>query len=180
MKQLRVYSLLLLLIILPINAVMAKLSVNWVRTGVVLESDTEGEFGSTLDITVGLPGATLEPVSSLRVDNKRVLLQFAWKPNKRYQIRLGKTIVDAASPLKPVPYAVRTIELDSLLSLMENLRQPARPITVATALTFGQGTDTYKLAVATDKGHLAIFDAISGKVDWKTRISEGYVRHIAF
>ena len=176
MKQLRVYSLLLLLIILPINAVMAKLSVNWVRTGVVLESDTEGEFGSTLDITVGLQGATLEPVSSLRVDNKRVLLQFAWKPNKRYQIRLGMTIVDAASPLKPVPYAVRTIELDSLLSLMENLRQPAKP----TALTFGQGTDTYKLAVATDKGHLAIFDAISGKVDWKTRISEGYVRHIAF
>ena len=175
MKQLRAFSLLLLLIFLPINAVMAELNVNWVRTGVVLESETKGELGSKIEIAVGQESTTFKTVSSLSLDEKRVLLQFAWQPNKRYQIRLGKDIVDASSPLKPVPYLIRTIELDGLLSLMENLRQPAKP----TALTFGSGTDSHKLAVATDRGHLAIVDAISGEVDWKTRISEGYVRHIA-
>ncbi len=176
MKQLRAFSLLLLLIFLSINAVMAELNVNWVRTGVVLETKTKGELGSKIEIAVGQESTTFKTVSSLSLDEKRVLLQFAWQPNKRYQIRLGKDIVDATSPLKPVPYLIRTIELDGLLSLMENLRQPAKP----TALTFGSGTDSHKLAVATDRGHLAIVNAISGEVDWKTRISEGYVRHIAF
>ena len=59
---------------------------------------------------------------------------------------------------------------------MENLRQPAKP----TALAFGHGTNTIKLAVATDRGHIAILQPITGETLWKTRISEGYVRHVAF
>ena len=176
MKRIRFFCLLLLLTVSPISVVMAGLNVAWVRTGVVLESETVGELASEVEVAAGLQGAVFETVSSIQLDEKRVLLQFEWHPNKRYQFRYGKHIHDATSPLKPVPYLIQTIELDSLLSLMENLRQPAKP----TALTFGNGSDSHKIAVATDRGHFAIVNAISGKVDWKTRISEGYVRHITF
>ena len=181
MKQIRFFCLVILFTVLPISIAMAELNVTWVRTGVVLESASQirfgaGELGSKSEVAVGPQGAASETVPSIQLDEKRVHLQFTWHPNKRYQFRYGKNIHDATSPLKPVPYLIQTIELDSLLSLMENLRQPAKP----TALTFGSGSDSHQIAVATDRGHLAIVNAISGRVDWKTRISEGYVKHIAF
>ena len=149
MKHIRFFCLLLLLIALPISAVMAELNVVWVRTGVVLESKMKDELGSKFE--VGQQNTKFETVPSQKLDEKRVLLEFAWHPNKSYRFRSGKSITAAASPLKPVPYLIRTIELDGLLSLMENLRQPAKP----TAIAFGHGTGTDKLAVATDRGHLA-------------------------
>ena len=185
MKRIRFFCLFLLLTTLPITVVMAELNVAWVRTGVVLESASQIHFGavelgSEDEVAVGLLGAALKNVPSTQLDEKRVHLQIAWHPNKRYQFQYGKHIHDETSPLKPVPYLIQTIELDTLLSLMENLRQPALSLTVATALTFSNGSDSHKIAVATDRGHLAVINAISGKVDWKTRISEGYVKHIAF
>ena len=181
MKRIRFFCLFLLLTALPITVVMAELNVAWVRTGVVLESASQihfgaGELGSEDEVAVGMLGAALKNVPSTQLDEKRVHLQIAWHPNKRYQFHYGKHKHDETSPLKPVPYLIQTIELDTLLSLMENLRQPAKP----TALAFSYGSDSHKIAVATDRGHLAIVNAISGKVDWKTRISEGYVKHIAF
>ena len=173
MKRIRFFCLFLLLTALPITVVMAELNVTWVRTGVVLESET---VESEDKVAVGLLGAALKNVPSTQLDEKRVHLQIAWHPNKRYQFRYGKLMYDETSPLKPVPYLIQTIELDTLLSLMENLRQPAK----LTALIFSNGSDSHQIAVATDRGHLAIVNAISGKVDWKTRISEGYVKHIAF
>ena len=176
MKHIRFFCLLLLLIALPISAVMAELNVVWVRTGVVLESKTKGELGSKFEVAVGQQGTSFETVSPVKLDEKRVLLELAWHPNKSYRFRTGKSITEATSPLKPVPYLIRTVDLDGLLSLMENLQQPAKP----TAIAFGHGTGTHKLAVATDRGHLAILHPITGKTLWKTRISEGYVRHITF
>lgn len=176
MKQIRNFSLLLLLIALPIGVVMAEFDVAWVRTGVVLESETKGGIGSKIEVAVEEQNTTFENVSFQRLDEKRVLLKLTWHGNKSYQFRSGKSITEATSPLKPVPYLIRAVELDGLLSLMENLRQPAKP----TAIAFGHGTGTYKLAVATDRGHLAILHPITGETVWKTRISEGYVRHIAF
>ncbi len=185
MKRIRFFCLFLLLTALPMSVAMAELNVTWVRTGVVLESASQIHFGtdeleSGDKVAVGMLGAALKNVPSTQLDEKRVQLQFTWHPNKRYQFRYGKNIHDETSPLKPVPYLIQTIELDTLLSLMENLRQPALSLTVATALTFSNGSDSHKIAVATNRGHLAIVNAISGKVDWKTRISEGYVKHIAF
>ncbi len=176
MKLIRVFCLFVLFFILPIGSVMGELDVTWVRTGVVLEAETKGEIGSEIEVAVGEQRTTFENVSFQKLDEKRVLLKLAWHPNKGYRFRSGKDITDAVSPLKPVPYLIHTIELDGLLSLMENLRQPAKP----TAIAFGHGTGTDKLAVATDRGHLAILHPITGKTLWKTRISEGYVRHIAF
>ncbi|MDE0635916.1 MAG: PQQ-binding-like beta-propeller repeat protein [Candidatus Poribacteria bacterium] len=176
MKHIQFFCLVLLLIALPLSAVMAELNVVWVRTGVVLEAETKDELGLKAEVSAGQQGAGFETVPSLKLDEKRVLLQLAWHPNKSYRFRLGKSITEVASPLKPVPYLIRTIELDGLLSLMENLRQPAKP----TAIAVGHGTNVDKLAVATDRGHLAIVHPITGETVWKTRISEGYVRHIAF
>ena len=176
MKQIRIFCLLFLFFILPISVMMADLNVVWVRTGVVLESETKGELSEKIEVAIGQDTTRFKTVSSQKIDEKRVLLQFAWHPNKSYKFRLSQNTIKAISPLKPVPYLIRTIELDGLLSLMENLRQPAKP----TAVAFGYGTGTHKLAVATDRGHLAIIQPITGETVWKTRISEGYVRHIAF
>ena len=110
-----------------------------------------------------------------RLDANRVLFQFAWQPNQNYQFHLNDSETTATSPLKPEPYLIRTVELDGLLSLMENLRQPAKP----TALALGHG-NTPKLAIATDSGHLAVLQPLTGEILWKTRISEGYVKQMAF
>ncbi len=176
MKHLRIVSVLWLLIILPISMAMAELNVVWIRAGVVLEAETKDELGENFVVAIEQDTTTFKTVQSQKIDEKRVLLQFSWHPNKSYRIRSGNSITDVTSPLKPVPYLIRTIELDGLLSLLENLRQPAKP----TALAFGHGTNAIKLAVATDRGHIAILQPITGETLWKTRISEGYVRHVAF
>ncbi len=176
MKLTRIISLLFLLIILPISTVMAELNVIWVRSGVVLESGSNGKLNTKIEVTNQQDSTLFNEVPSLKIDEKRVLLQFSWHPNQAYRIRIEKSIIEATSPLKPVSYLIQTIELDGLLSLMENLRQPAKP----TSIAFGYGNGTQKLAVATDRGHIAILQPMTGKTVWKTRISEGYIRHIAF
>ena len=176
MKLIRIFNFLFLLIVLPINAVMAEVNVTWVRKGVVIETDIKNALGTKFEVAVGEQEKKNETVPFQKLDDKRVFLQFAWHPNTSYAIRSGKYLIEAFSSLKPTPYLIRTVELDGLLSLMENLRQPAKP----TAIAFGHETGTHKLAVATDRGHLAILQPITGKTLWKTRISEGYVRHIAF
>lgn len=180
MKRIQFFSLFCLLMILPISIVTADMGVTWVRTGVVLETQQKnGIEGEINDITISIKTANAFKVSTIqRLDAHRVLLQFAWQPNENYQFRLNDTETTATSPLKPEPYLIRTVELDGLLSLMENLRQPAKP--TAIALGAGDTPNTEKLAVATDSGHLAILQPITGKTLWKTRISEGYVRRVAF
>lgn len=172
----RIYCFLLLLFILPCTTVIAELNVVWVRTGVVLEAETKEELNSKIEVATGKNTTSFNTVPIQSIDEKRVLLRYSWHPNEDYRFRIGKTVLDVTSPLKPVSYLIRTIELDGLLSLMENLRQPAKP----TSIAFGNGTEATKLAVATDRGHLVIINPLTGKTVWKTRISEGYIRHIGF
>ena len=181
MKRIQFLSLLFLFVILPISIATADMSVTWVRTGAVIE--TEHKEGISDKISVarvfdGTAHALAEVPTIQQLDTHRVLLQFTWQPNQDYQFRLNDHLTTATAPLKPVSYLIRTVELDGLLSLMENLRQPAKP----TAVALGQGgaPNAEKLAVATDSGHLAVLQPITGEVLWKTRISEGYVRRMAF
>ncbi len=176
MKPNRIFSFLLLLFSLSASVVVAELNVVWVRTGVVLESETKDALDTKIEVASTPNTTSFQAVSSRKIDDKRILLNFSWQPNTSYRFRSGTGITGATSPQKPVSYLIRTIELDGLLSLMENLRQPAKP----TSIALDNGTDTPKLAIATDKGHLAIVQPITGKTIWKTRISEGYVRHVAF
>ena len=176
MKLNRFFSFLLLLFSLSIGTVVAELNVVWVRTGVVLEAETKEEFDTKVEVATEQNPSSFKAMSLQRIDDKRRLLNFSWRPNTSYRFRVGADITEETSPQKPVPYLIRTVELDGVLSLMENLRQPAEP----TSIAFGYSDDTPKLAVATDKGHIAIIQPMTGKTIWKTRISEGYVRHVAF
>ena len=157
------------------------MSVTWVRTGVVLETEHKEGISDKISVATVFDGTThaLAEVPIIQqLDTDRVLLQFTWQPNQNYQFRLNDHLTTAPAPLKPVSYLIRTVELDGLLSLMENLRQPATP--TAIALGHGKASYTHKLAVATDRGHLAVLQTLSGETLWKTRISEGYVRSMAF
>ncbi len=178
MKRIQFFNLLCLLIVLPFTVVTAEVDVTWVRTGVVLETEHKNDVESEIDVVFETSGAThdlTERPTIQRLDENRVLFQFAWQPNQKYQFHLNDSETTATSPLKPEPYLIRTVELDGLLSLMENLRQPAKP----TALALGHG-NTPKLAIATDSGHLAVLQSLTGEILWKTRISEGYVRRMVF
>ena len=181
MKRIQFFSLLCLLVILPISIVTADMGVTWVRTGAVLEvqhkNGVEGEI-SVATVSNGTAHVLAETPTVQWLDANRVLLRFAWQPNQNYQFRLNGSETTATSPLKPEPYLIRTVELDGLLSLMENLRQPAKP--TAIALGSANAPNTEKLAVATDSGHIAILQPITGETLWKTRISEGYVSRMAF
>ena len=178
MKRIQFLSLLWLIIALPLNVTTADMSVTWVRTGVIFETehrnDVEDEIGIAWE-TSGTTHDIAEKPTIQRLDANRILFPLAWQPNQTYQFHLNDSETTATSPLKPEPYLIRTVELDGLLSLMENLRQPAKP----TALVLGYG-NTPPLAIATDSGHLAVLQPLTGETLWKTRISEGYVRRMAF
>ena len=187
MQRMRFLSLLCLSVILPISIAIAEMSVNWVRTGVMLEFSPDADFEGSISVSTVSKGVAhklteIPTVTTFNTqpDSKRILLQFPWQSNEVYQFhfRLSDTKITATAPLKPTPYAISTVELDGLLSLMENLRQPAKP--TAIALGHGKAAYTHKLAVATDSGHLAVLQALTGKTLWKTRISEGYVSRMAF
>ena len=178
MKRIQFLSVFCLLIVLPFNVVTADMSVTWVRTGVVFETEHKNGLDSEINFAFETSGAAheLTETSAIhRLDANRVFFQMAWQPNQNYQFYLNETETTATSPLKPEPYLIRTVELDELLSLMENLRQPAKP----TALALGHG-DMPPLAIATDSGHLAVLQPLTGEILWKTRISEGYVKRVTF
>ena len=181
MKRIQFLSLLCLLIVLPIGVAMADMNVTWVRTGAVLETEHKQNVDLKINVATvsnGAAHALAETPLVQQLDANSVLLQFAWQPNQSYQFGADDSVTTATSPLKPEPYLIRTVELDGLLSLMQNLRQPVKP----TALALGRGNSphTEKLAIATDSGHLAILQLLTGKTLWKTRISEGYVKRMVF
>ena len=181
MKRIQFFTFLCLFVILPISISTADMQVTWVRTGVVVEAEHKDGISDKISVATVFNGTAQEltEVPAIqRLDANRVLLQFTWQPNKDYQFRLDGSEITTTSPLKPTSYLIRTVELDGLLSLMENLRQPAKP--TAIALGHGKAPYTHKLAVATDSGHLAVLQTLSGKALWQTRISEGYVRRMAF
>jgi len=181
MQRILFLSLLCLFAILPISIATADMSVTWVRAGVVIEIEHKEGISDKISVATVFEGTSHELAEApiiQQLDTHRLLLQFTWQPNQDYQFRMNDHLITAAAPLKPVSYLIRTVELDALLSLMENLRQPAKP--TAIALGHGKAPYTHKLAVATDSGHLAVLQTLSGKTLWKTRISEGYVRKMAF
>ena len=183
MNRILLFSLLCLFIVLPIRSVPADVNVTWIRTGVILEVQGKDDVVGSISVATvsnDVAHKLVEPPTVTQFTSKRILLQFPWQPNEDYQFhfRSNDIKITATSPLKPTPYLISTVELDGLLSLMENLRQPAKP--TAIALGHGKAPYTHKLAVATDSGHLAVLQTLSGKTLWKTRISEGYVRRMAF
>ncbi len=178
MKRIYFFSLIYLLILVSSSITTANVDVTWVRTGAVLEVESKNGLEGEINVATlsnGTLHALVEAPATQSLGANRVLLQFAWQPNQNYQFHLNDSQTTATSPLKPEPYLIRTVELDGLLSLMENLRQPAKP----TALALGHGNRP-KLAIATDSGHLAVLQPLTGEVLWKTRISEGYVRRMVF
>ncbi len=175
MKKTHFLLLFCLLIVSPIYGFAADMNIVWTRTGAVLE--TEHDITSGLKVKVLAQTETL-PAKALQLNPKQILVQCAWEPNQNYRVTLtsdaGASVVETRTPLKPVLYPIQTIALDGMLSLMANLRRPAQPTTVAFS------ADGKHVAIATDAGHLAIVAALTGELVWKTRISEGYVKHIAF
>ena len=181
MQRISFLNLLCLFFILPIGSATAEISVTWVRTGVMLEFSSDDDFVGDISVATVSNGAVnelSEPPTTQHIDANRVLLRFSWQPNQNYQFRLNGSKTTETSPLKPEPYLIRTLELDDLLSLLENLHQPSKPTVIA--LANGGLPNTAKLAVATDRGHLALLQPLTGETLWKTRISEGYVKGMAF
>ena len=147
--------------------------ITFTRQGVVIEvrNDSVKHIQAQVQSDTGLV-----PVRFFPIDRDRLFLKFEWQPATSYQIRIDSLNLKGrhVSPLKPSAYRVRMIELDSMLSLLANLKRPAVPTTVA----FSQ--DGSKLAIATDAGHLTILDPLTGEDIWSTRISEGYAKHATF
>ena len=147
--------------------------ITFTRQGVVIEARND----PTTHIKAQVQSdAGLVPVKAFPIDGDRLFLQFEWQPATSYQIRFDSLNLKGChvSPLKPSAYRVRMIELDSMLSLLANLKRPAVPTTIAFS------PDGSQLAIATDAGHLAIVNPLTGASIWTTRISEGYAKHATF
>ena len=147
--------------------------ITFTRQGVVIEARNDPAM--PLQAQVQSDEESL-PVEVLPIDGDRLFLQFAWQPATSYDIRVNSLNLEGRhiSPLKPSVYRVRMIELDSLLSLLANLKRPAIPTTVAFSY------DGNRLAIGTDAGHLAIVNPLTGEKIWTTRISEGYAKQATF
>ena len=149
MQRIRFLSLLCLFVILPLSIATAEMNVNWIRTGVLLEFSPDDDFEGSISVSTVSNGVAHKLTETPTVtefdtqpNSNRILLQFPWQPNEVYQFhfRLSDTKITATAPLKPTPYAISTVELDTLLSLMENLRQPAKP----TAMALGPWKNTLR------------------------------------
>jgi len=66
------------------------------------------------------------------------------------------------------------IDIDSILPPFSKFQRPAQPTTIALS------PDSSQLVLGTNSGYLATISTITGKVIWKTRISQGYVKHATF
>lgn len=180
MKKTCFLTLFYLLIAFPVCAFAAEMKVVWTRTGAVIETEQNltGELKVEVLFIEGARQMPLPSATALQLSPRQVLLHCTWQPNQNYRVVLtsdtGTRVAETRTPLKPMLYPIQTIALDGLLSLMENLRRPAKPTTVAFS------AEGKNIAIATDAGHLAIVEALTGKEVWKTRISEGYVKHVAF
>ena len=180
MKKTCFLTLFYLLIAFPVCAFAAEMNVVWTRTGAVIETEQNltGELKVEVLFIEGARRMPLPSATALQLSPRQVLLHCTWQPNQNYRVVLtsdtGTRVAETRTPLKPMLYPIQTLALDGLLSLMENLRRPAKPTTVAFS------AEGKNIAIATDAGHLAIVEALTGKEVWKTRISEGYVKHVAF
>ena len=175
--QLRIFFAFLICIIVPTytthGAEIQGDDITFTRQGVVIETRNNPSIHIQAQVQ---SDADMVPVKVLPIDGDRLFLQFTWQPATSYDVRIDSLNLEGrhVSPLKPSAYPVRMIELDSLLSLLANLKRPAVPTTVAFS-PYGS-----QLAVATDAGHLAIVNPLTGENIWSTRISEGYAKHATF
>ena len=179
---------LLLCVLVPINTAAEPLkgSIIFVRDGIVIQLEERLKTKNQQDSLHPSPnlvirGAT-EPAEELVpswIDDQRALATYDWKPQTDYHVALRLTddrlfATNITAPLKPLPYRIRTVELEEPLSLLANLQNPAKPTTIAFS------PDGKQLAVGTNAGHVAIVNPLTGDRVWKTRISEGYAKHAAF
>ncbi len=158
-------------------------NVIFTRGGIVIELEerlkTTNPPDSLPSLVIHEASGASEEVSLSWIDDQRALATYDWKPQTRYPIALRWTDgnqfeTNTTAPLKPLPYRIRTVELEELLSLLANLQRPAQPTTIAFS------PDGEQLAIGTDAGHLAIINPLTGDRIWKIRISEGYAKHAAF
>ena len=186
--QLSVLLGLLIYIFVPINVVAKPLKGNviFVRGGIVIELEQRLKGTNQPDPLHPSPSLAIreaaEPVKEIFpawIDGQRALVTYDWKPQTNYHITFrwtdgGLFETDTTAPLKPLPYRIRTVELEEPLSLLANLQRPATPTTVAFS------SNGEQLAIGTNAGHVAIINPLTGDRIWKTRISEGYAKHAAF
>ena len=190
MQKLRLSTFLGLLIYLfvPTGVVAKPLKGNviFTRGGIVIELEERLKGTNQPDPLHPLPTLVVheaseppEEIFPAWIDDQRALATYDWKPQTHYHIALRWTDgslfeISTTAPLKPLPYRIRTVELEDSLSLLANLQRPAKPTTI----TFSP--DGEQLAIGTNAGHLAIINPLTGDRIWKTRISEGYAKHAAF
>ena len=186
--RLSIFLGLLICVFVPTYTVAKPLEGNviFIRGGIVIELEERLKASNQPDPLYPVPSLVMreasEPAEEIFpawIDDQRALATYDWKPQTNYHVMFRWTDgslfeTDTAAPLKPLPYRIRTVELEEPLSLLANLQNPAKPTTVAFS------SNGEQLAVGTNAGHVAIINPLTGDQIWKTRISEGYAKHAAF
>ena len=179
---------LLIYLFVPTHTVAKPLkgTVIFTRGGIVIELEERLKRTNQPDRLHPLPSLVIHEASESAeeifpswIGDQRALATYDWKPQTHYHIAFPWTDgslfeISTTAPLKPLPYRIRTVELEDSLSLLANLQRPAKPTTI----TFSP--DGEQLAIGTNAGHLAIINPLTGDRIWKTHISEGYAKHAAF
>ena len=182
--RLSIFLGLLIYVFVPTHAVAKPLKGNviFTRGSIVIELEERLKGVNQPDspsLAIREAAEPTEEIFPAWIDDQRTLATYDWKPQTSYHVTLRWTDgrlfeIDTTAPLKPLPYRIRTVELEEPLSLLANLQRPATPTTIAFS------PDGEQLAIGTDTGHVAIINSLTGDRIWKTRISEGYAKHAAF
>ena len=186
--RLSIFLSLLIYVFIPTYTVAKTLKANviFTRGGIAIELEERLKTSNQPDSLHPLPSLAIreatepaEEISPSWIDDQRALATYDWIPQTNYHVTFRWTdgslfAMDITAPPKPLPYRIRTVELEEPLSLLANLQNPAKPTTIAFS------TDGAQLAVGTNAGHVAIINPLTGDRIWKTRISEGYAKHAAF
>jgi len=140
------------------------ITLSFVRSGLAVE-------GTLGQVELKKDGLLLS-ARRINLDGRRQLLLFDWEPGIQYEVWLGSGKRMITAPLKPSPYLIRTIPLET------GPGATAASAIPDSALRFTP--DGSRLAIGTLFGYLQVVDIFQGTVLWKRKIAEGMVKRVAF
>ena len=154
------------------DSASSTVDLTFTKSGLVVE--VKPGLNDALQVVVN--GIVINPVSCYQQQQKTVLClwNYTWQPRQTYRVEIHKvsdqTLIAgqrAKSPAKPMPYRFQTLKLSRIWpSLPTNCR----------STTISVAGD--RIAIGTNRGHVAVWDLQTSAVIWKKRFSESIIKQV--
>ena len=154
------------------NSASSTVDVTFTKSGLVVE--VKPGLNDALQVVVN--GTVITPISCYQQQQKTVLClwNYTWQPRQTYRVEIHKvsdqTLIAGQrvkSPAKPMPYRFQTLKLSRI---WPSIPTDCRSTTISVA---GD-----RVAIGTNRGHVAVWDLQTSAVIWKKRFPESIIKQV--